>query len=86
MTAGLGVTEYAPAAGGPLMRAPRHLPYRRAWLLVDELNKLLSEPVVTTAAEAQQLRRSEKRPSHFTTQSKRTLELPRAANFRPFGN
>jgi molybdate transport system regulatory protein len=23
--------------------------YRRAWLLVDELNKLLSEPVVTTA-------------------------------------
>ena len=24
--------------------------YRRAWLLVDELNKLLSEPVVTTAA------------------------------------
>jgi molybdate transport system regulatory protein len=24
--------------------------YRRAWLLVDELNKLLSEPVVTTTA------------------------------------
>jgi molybdate transport system regulatory protein len=24
--------------------------YRRAWLLVDDLNKLLSEPVVTTAA------------------------------------
>ena len=23
--------------------------YRRAWLLVDELNKLLAEPVVTTA-------------------------------------
>jgi molybdate transport system regulatory protein len=23
--------------------------YRRAWVLVDELNKLLSEPVVTTA-------------------------------------
>ena len=65
--------------------------YRRAWLLVDELNKLLSEPVVTTAqearwVEAQQLRQSEKRPSHFTTQSKRTPELPRAANFRPSGN
>jgi len=25
-----------------------HMSYRRAWLLVDELNKLLSEPVVTT--------------------------------------
>jgi molybdate transport system regulatory protein len=50
MTAGLGVTEYAPPAGGPLMRASRHLSYRRAWLLVDELNKLLSEPVVITAA------------------------------------
>ena len=24
--------------------------YRRAWLLVDELNKLMSEPVVTTTA------------------------------------
>ena len=24
--------------------------YRRAWLLVDELNKLLNEPVVATAA------------------------------------
>jgi molybdate transport system regulatory protein len=24
--------------------------YRKAWLLVDELNKLLSEPVVTSAA------------------------------------
>jgi molybdate transport system regulatory protein len=40
--------------------------YRRAWLLVDELNKLLKEPVVTTTkearwAEAQHLRRSEKK-------------------------
>ena len=29
--------------------AAMKMSYRRAWLLVDELNKLLSEPVVTTA-------------------------------------
>ena len=27
-----------------------NMSYRRAWLLVDELNKLLSEPAVTAAA------------------------------------
>jgi molybdate transport system regulatory protein len=65
--------------------------HRRAWLLVDELNKLLSEPVVTTAVGdpthgSTHLHQSEKRPSRFTTQSKRTLGLPRAPNFRLFGN
>ena len=65
--------------------------YPKACILVDELNNLLSKPVVTTAAGgakggAQLLRQSEKRSSNFTTQSKRTPELPRAANFGLFGN
>jgi molybdate transport system regulatory protein len=62
--------------------------YRRAWLLVDELNKLLSEPVVTTAAGGAMGGGTTVTPvgEKTTTQSKRTLEQPRAANFRPCGN
>jgi Bacterial regulatory helix-turn-helix protein, lysR family len=65
--------------------------YRRAWLLVDELNKLLSEPVVATAqkgrwVEVLYLRRPEKRSPNFATRSKVGLEPARAANSRPSGN
>jgi molybdate transport system regulatory protein len=37
---------------GSIAEAARsmNMSYRRAWLLVDELNKLLSEPAVTAAA------------------------------------
>ena len=71
--------------------AAMKMSYRRAWLLVDELNKLLSEPVVTTATGGAMgggttVTPVGEKPSRFTIQSKRTLDLLRAANFRPFGN
>ena len=65
--------------------------YRRAWLLVDELNRLLSVPVVTTAAGGAvgggtTLTPIGEKTIAFTTRSKLGPELARAANFRPFEN
>ena len=84
---------------GSITSAARSMNMSRmtAWLLVEETNKLLSEPVVTTAPDARlggdttvtlvgektiALYHSIEAYS-FITQSKRTLELRRAATFRP---
>ena len=66
--------------------------YRRAWLLVDELNKLLSEPAVTTALGGATgggttlTPVGEKIIALYHSVEDRTLALPRAANFRPSEN
>jgi molybdate transport system regulatory protein len=64
--------------------------YRRAWLIGDERNKLLSEPVVTTAAGGAMGGGTTVTPVGEKTialyHSIGTLELRRATTFRPCGN
>jgi molybdate transport system regulatory protein len=63
-----------------------NMSYRRAWLLVDELNKLLSEPAVTAAAGGASGGGAMLTPvGRKTVQLYHSIEMPeppREANFR----
>ena len=57
--------------------------YLQKLYIVGLFRVLYAQPAFALADEQ---KAAEKRPSRFITQSKRTLELRRAAAFRPCGN